>query len=135
MGVAKILVIDDEKLSRRILEKHLHDCGETDVTSFDNGSEGVLEYLGGSYDLTFLDIMMPDVSGMDVLKIVDQLRARGRVSGPANIVVATALTDKSELDTMAAFESVYTVLRKPLKPDSIRWLLEGFHMLKSHGVC
>src|SRR5450755_55698 len=63
----RILVIDDEAEIRESLEALL-DLEGYSVELAVNATEGLRKAEAGSYDLILLDLMMPDRSGMDVLK-------------------------------------------------------------------
>ena len=66
---ARILVVDDEADIRESLETLLTLEGY-DVDSAYNGGEGLRKMEAGFYDLVLLDLMMPDRSGMEVLREV-----------------------------------------------------------------
>ena len=66
---AKILVVDDELDIREGLELLLTSEG-FDVDLAQNGTEGLHQMEAHGYDLVLLDLMMPDISGMEVLKQV-----------------------------------------------------------------
>jgi DNA-binding response OmpR family regulator len=63
----RILVIDDEVDIRESLELLMGGEGYQ-VDLADSGTMGLQKFDGGTYDLVLLDLMMPDRSGMDVLK-------------------------------------------------------------------
>jgi DNA-binding NtrC family response regulator len=66
----KILVIDDELDIREGLYDLLTLEGGYTVELAHNGTEGLHKLEGTAYDLVLLDLMMPDMSGMDVLRLV-----------------------------------------------------------------
>ncbi|MGD0772626.1 MAG: sigma-54 dependent transcriptional regulator [Candidatus Solibacter sp.] len=66
----KILVIDDELDIREGLYDLLTLEGGYTVELAHNGTEGLRKLEGTAYDLVLLDLMMPDISGMDVLRQV-----------------------------------------------------------------
>ena len=66
---ARILVVDDEADIRESLETLLALEGY-EVDSAHNGGEGLRKMEAGFYDLVLLDLMMPDRSGMEVLREV-----------------------------------------------------------------
>jgi DNA-binding NtrC family response regulator len=70
----KILVIDDEVDIREGLELLLTTEGYLAETA-QNGTEGLQRLTTNSYDLVLLDLMMPDISGMEVL---EEVRRRDR---------------------------------------------------------
>src|ERR1700722_6817067 len=67
----KVLVVDDELDIREGLDTLLSLEGYS-VDLAVNGSEGVRKIESRAYDLVLLDLMMPDRSGMDVLRDVRQ---------------------------------------------------------------
>jgi DNA-binding NtrC family response regulator len=67
----KILVVDDEGDIREGLELLLTSEGYL-VDLAQNGTEGIQKIDAGGYDLVLLDLMMPDISGMEVLHDVRQ---------------------------------------------------------------
>ncbi len=65
-----ILVVDDEMVNRRVLEDHLS-VKEFTVTTCKNGTEALILFEMeefSSVSLILLDVMMPDISGLDVCK-------------------------------------------------------------------
>jgi len=64
---ARILVIDDEPDVREMLQFLLEEEGFTVETAPD-GTTGFARLASRDYDLVLLDLMLPDISGMDVLK-------------------------------------------------------------------
>jgi two-component system, OmpR family, response regulator len=72
-GQARILVVDDEENIRFLLDSALTHFGFT-VRSATSGSEGVEIAREMAPDLVVLDVMLPDMDGLEVLK---QLRRDG----------------------------------------------------------
>ena len=70
----KVLIVDDEPAIRESLEALLTSEGYT-VDLAENGTEGLRKIESRSHDLVLLDFMMPDRSGMDVLR---EVRERDR---------------------------------------------------------
>lgn len=69
-----ILLVEDDESIREMVEKYLRMEGFT-ITSASNGEEAVQKYLGTSFDLIILDIMMPKLDGLEVLKIIREKSA------------------------------------------------------------
>ncbi len=65
-----MLVVDDEERIRRILVKFLADAGYEPVLEAENGTQALslLEANGDAILVVLLDLMMPELSGMDVMK-------------------------------------------------------------------
>ena len=63
----KILLVEDEEKLARMVELELRYEGYQVHKSFD-GRSGLERALSGEYDLVLLDIMLPQLSGMEVLR-------------------------------------------------------------------
>jgi len=66
---ATILIIDDDTMVRDLLHEFLDEEGYN-VTSFGNPHEGLAHLTANNIDLVITDLMMPEMSGLDVLKAV-----------------------------------------------------------------
>ncbi|MDR3090697.1 MAG: response regulator transcription factor [Clostridiales bacterium] len=63
----KILIIEDEKKLARFVELELlHEGYEVDTAH--DGEAGLSAFLGGSYDLVLLDLMLPKLNGMEITR-------------------------------------------------------------------
>lgn len=69
-----ILLVEDDESIREMVEKYLRMEG-FNITSASNGEEAVQKYLNTSFDLMILDIMMPKLDGLEVLKIIREKSA------------------------------------------------------------
>lgn len=65
----RILLIEDDIEISEMVKNYLMKEGFNITTAFD-GEEGVGKFLNNSFDLILLDIMMPKLDGMEVMKIV-----------------------------------------------------------------
>ena len=70
----KILIIDDDRVLRQTLAAALETEGYA-VAEATNGREGLNKALPGNFDLVILDIVMPELGGLDVCR---KLRESGR---------------------------------------------------------
>lgn len=65
----KVLIADDESLARRLLKANLRDLAEVElVAECENGRQVLEAVLAHNPDLIFLDIQMPGMSGIEVVK-------------------------------------------------------------------
>jgi DNA-binding response OmpR family regulator len=90
---ASILVIEDDPSITAGLERGLRAAG-FDVAIAAEGDQGYLRALREGFDLVVLDLMLPDCSGLDVLR-----SWKGELSAP--VIVLTARTDLE--DRLEAF--------------------------------
>ncbi|MBN2509159.1 MAG: response regulator [Spirochaetales bacterium] len=121
----KILVVEDDFASRKLLRKYLTEFGEVDVAT--DGRDAVqamkvsLEEQA-PYDVIFLDIMLPKMSGQDVLKEIRLLEKEHGIFGSkmVKIIMTTALNDAQNI--MTAFNSqCEAYITKPIdKPKIIK---------------
>ena len=65
----RILLIEDDIAISEMVENYLIKEGFNITTAF-NGEEGVGKFFNNAFDLIILDIMMPKLDGMEVMKIV-----------------------------------------------------------------
>lgn len=94
----KILIVEDDFISRRILRELLVPYGKCDMAK--DGEEAVQAfYLGWEeqvpYDLICMDVMMPEMDGQEALqRIRDMEKEMGIIgSQEVKVIMATALDD------------------------------------------
>jgi DNA-binding response OmpR family regulator len=83
---ARILVVDDEPDTVGLLELTLRTAG-FEIQTARSGQEGLRMALENAYDLLLLDVMMPDLSGFDVMRSLQELQG---ASAHAPVVILTA---------------------------------------------
>ena len=105
---ATILVVDDNQDNRDLIQRRLERAGYT-VICAENGMEGLEKVQSEGIDLVILDIMMPGLTGIDVLRILRQTRT----SADLPIIMATA-KDQSEDVVEALDHGANDYVTKPL---------------------
>ncbi|HKD48976.1 MAG TPA: response regulator transcription factor [Rhizomicrobium sp.] len=90
----KVLLIDDDTALTRMLTKFLEGEGFETIAAF-NGTEGAVAALDPSLDAVILDLMMPDMSGIETLQ-------RIRATSTVPVIMLTARG--SEDDRAAGLE-------------------------------
>ncbi len=63
----KILIVEDDSFLQGLAANKLSK-NDFDVTAAGNGEEAVTELEKGKFDAVLLDLMLPDISGFDILK-------------------------------------------------------------------
>ena len=136
--MAKILIVEDEKKIARFLELELKHEGYEVITAFD-GRSGLETALEANPDLLILDLMLPELSGIEVCR-------RLRHTNDVPIIMLTAKDDVSDkvmgLDMGAddyvtkpfAIEELLARIRVALKKNRVRSTgsdVEDDHILKA----
>ena len=76
--MTRILIVDDETFLLQGLGQALKSSA-TAVKTVETGSAALQEITAASYHLCFLDICLPDIDGIEVLKKITELSPRTRV--------------------------------------------------------
>lgn len=88
--VGSLLVVDDSELNRKLLKRRLEKCGyHVDIAT--NGFEALQLFREREFDLVLLDIMMPDIDGLQVLQTLRQMYSMSEL--PVILVTAKASSD------------------------------------------
>ena len=112
----RVLIADDTKNIRQLLTTCLQHEGY-DVISVDNGQAALEAFQKNSFDLAFLDIKMPQLSGTEVLR---QIRSLG-IDIP--IIVITAFpTVKNAVECTQMGAIAY--MQKPFTTNRVKQLLQ-----------
>jgi len=106
--LAKILVADDDRTTRVAIAAMLKNAGYA-VTSVKDGGEALRKIQETSFDLAFLDIWMPKLTGLEVLA-----RVRAGDSHPKIVIMTSDSTPETVL--RAVREQAYEYLTKPFPP-------------------
>lgn len=62
-----VLVVEDDEVINQVVTEFLKE-NNYDVTSVISGSEALQSFSQGTFDLVLLDIMIPEIDGLTVLK-------------------------------------------------------------------
>jgi len=106
-----ILLVDDEDSLRELTQLALETLGGHRVSAFASGAEAVRCARGQVFDLLLLDIMMPEMGGVDTLAALRELPGLAQI--PA--VFLTARTQARELEAYRRYR-VADVIAKPFDP-------------------
>ena len=97
------VVIDDDDISRQIVEKYIEKAEQLSlVSSYNNATDAINELSKADVDILFLDVEMPEVSGFDLMKSL--------TTNPYIILI----TSKSEYALDAFEHDVVDYLLKPV---------------------
>lgn len=93
----KALIVEDVTACQKILERYLQDYFDCDVVK--NGTDGLNAFIEAIkqnkvYDVIFMDIMMPEINGIELLKKIRKMEIG---ADKVKIIMATSLTDKKHV--------------------------------------
>ncbi len=113
----KILVVDDEKSMREILQIFLKNEGYS-VSIANNGESAIEAVKKDIFNLVITDMKMPKASGLDLLKRVK------KISSDTVVVIITAFgTTESAVEAMKL--GAYDYIQKPFQLDDIRLVVKN----------
>lgn len=126
----RILVAEDDRLSRVFLKKFLVRYGECDVAV--DGIEALDCFMDAvkqkkPYDLLCLDIMMPRVDGLKVLKAIRVLEKQHELKHTC-IIMMTALADVEYVD-QALELGCDAYAAKPINTDKVETVMKNLGLL------
>jgi len=126
MKNSKLLLVDDQELNRDVLGHRLTKSGYQ-LSSATNGQEALDALKEEKFDLILLDIMMPDISGIDVLK---EIRKEGK-NKSTPVIMTTAMDDIEVVnECMKAGADDY--ITKPLNTTLLKLRILSCLHSKSH---
>ena len=119
----RILVVDDEPLILMSISRFLKSIAMVKTVS--TAEEALDAIKEQHYDLCFLDVKLPGMTGLDAMKIINELSPNTKVV----IMTATILNDamKQQVDDYA-----YTFLEKPFDLSDIEGVAERVAVALNH---
>lgn len=115
--MAKILIVDDSRTSRKILRNLLEEQGY-EVKEAANGAEGVRLYKEEKADVVTMDITMPVMDGLEAL---EEIRS---FDSDARVIMVTAAGQESKI-VKAVKLGAAEFLTKPFDKDKILKIVES----------
>ncbi|MBW2609244.1 MAG: response regulator [Deltaproteobacteria bacterium] len=124
MGKLKILIVEDDPVTRSLLEKKLKKAAY-EVATAKNGEEAVGLVSGSFFDVVLTDLMMPgDVDGVGVLEHVKERNVKTEV-----ILITAYASIENAVEAMKKGASDY--LTKPINFDELMLRLDRINTMKS----
>ena len=115
--IAKVLVVDDSGLARRLTRQFLQELGHT-VEEATDGAQALERYALNRHDVVILDMVMHGMYGQDVLIKLRELNP----SLP--VIVVTADIQKSTREQVKAAGAA-AAINKPLKREDLTAALDA----------
>ncbi len=119
-GGRKVLIVDDEKDFSDMVREYLDLKGDLEVEVADSGFHAGFTVARFRPDLILMDIMMPDMDGFEVLRMLRDDADTRHIP----IIACTGYRDPA-VDQRIREESFDGFIEKPLKLDSLLELIRG----------
>ena len=114
--IAKILIVDDSGLARRLTRQFLEELGHT-VEDASDGAQALERYVLNQHDLVVLDMVMHGMYGLDVLVKLRELNPK------LPVIVVTADIQKTTRDQVKEAGAA-GMINKPLKREDLATAVE-----------
>ena len=116
------MIVDDESLALSRLKRLLNENGIEDITAFDNPIEALKEVTKTKFDAVFLDISMPNITGLELADSIMQLE-------PKTFIIFQTAYSEFALDAYKSGGMAY--LMKPIESNDIKNILEKIRNFKT----
>ncbi len=129
----RALIVEDEFLSRKVLRSFLITLFEVDIVV--NGQEAVEAFeLGHSegrpYDLILMDIMMPEIDGLETLHYIRQKEEENSLTPKVKVIMTSALDDPQTVIKSFHDGEASAYIVKPFSKDNLYGELKKLGLLK-----
>ncbi len=104
----RVLFLEDEPTIREVLKEYMKISGY-DVTEVGDGNKALELLKEQSYDLAILDIMVPGISGLEVLSFI-----KDQLPNLATIMLTALEDEKTQVDAFNRYADDYVI--KPVSP-------------------
>ncbi|MBN1382150.1 MAG: response regulator [Deltaproteobacteria bacterium] len=111
--IKNVLIIDDSPIARKILRSCMPQDRDFDFFEAGDGLSGLRQFEACTPDITFIDLTMPVMNGIEALK---QMK---KVNPNAVIIVASADIQPKTIEMVMSL-GAFSMLRKPLSKEAVR---------------
>jgi len=127
-NLAKIMIVDDEPVNVKITRKYLETAGYRNFITTNKATDAMDLILHEHPDLILLDVMMPEISGLEILA---RMRAQPMTRSVPTIVF-TAASDQGIKNDALQFGAT-DFLAKPVDPHELTARVRNALALKAHN--
>jgi len=116
-----VTVVDDSKISRKMVIRALPSDWNIELTQASNGFEALDAYRTGKAEIMFLDLTMPEMDGYEVLEILQKEALN-------TFVVVISADIQPEAQERVKKLGAMAFIKKPVKTENIT------EVLKQYGI-
>lgn len=118
-----ILIIDDDHLAGDAAQILLRARGY-DVTLAHDGASGIEAISAGQFDLALVDLFMPKLNGLEVMKAIRQSNPNIPMIAMSGFMFSGACPEMPGFEAMATEAGAASTLYKPFRPGEILQAIE-----------
>jgi CheY-like chemotaxis protein len=115
----KVLIVDDSAIMRMMVKNILGQILPAEVFEAGNGKAAIEHLIAGPVDLVLVDVHMPEMGGLDLLKTVKGLPATKDIP----VIVVSSDTDQVQIDEAMSLGAV-TYVTKPFRKEALEEALK-----------
>ena len=119
------MIVDDEKLALSRLKRLLNENNVDDIVEFNNPIDALKEITKTKFDVVFLDISMPNISGFELADSIINIE-------PKTFIVFQTAFEEFALKAFQSGGIGYLV--KPIESKDIKNILEKIRLFKSSNL-
>lgn len=123
-----ILLVEDNVLNQRIvtfsLKKYSHD-----VTIANNGLEAIDKFKEGKYDVVLMDIMMPEMDGLEATVRIREIENEMKINSRTPIIALTANTMDNDRDKCISY-GMDDFMAKPFDIERLKQIFRDLEIVK-----
>ncbi len=117
----RILIVEDDSFVMDIYQTKLSQSGY-DAVGADNGLEALKKMKEGTFDLVLLDIIMPYMDGLEVLKKIKEDEKNKNLP----IILLTNLSQKEEVDKGLGLGASDYLIKSHFTPSEVLEKIKGY---------
>jgi len=130
----KSLIVEDDQISSQVLEKMISRYGSSDVAADGQKALDLFRQAlesGRPYDLVFMDIMIPEIDGLQTVLAMRQLETSRALSLSQRVkVIMTSALDDPRTIMKALYESdASSYLVKPIRMQAVEAELRALKLV------
>ncbi len=115
----KILLAEDNKVNQKLFLAMMKSLGHFNISIVENGKEAVKTCLREDFDIVFMDMMMPELDGVEATKQIIKLKG-----GDAPPIYALTAKNSHEAKVSCQEAGMIGFLTKPIEVENIKLALE-----------
>lgn len=119
----KVLIVDDATVNRYILRKYIEKCStKLDIHEAMNGYTALDMCKENKYDIIFMDIKMPGISGIETTRLILERY-------PNTFIIGTTGQIERSVTKEALDVGMYKCIGKPIDVRTIKGLLDTVYLV------